>query len=685
VSSPSSPHPIWLAHVQGARRADAAAKEELETYFTPFVHGVLCCHLAHQVAAPMVRSTLDEAYSRLSELKESADFGHWILDLTRRIAKNVAKKPGAALEMVGAGAHIDGLKVLSKMRTQPEATRERLVLRLLEGIPGPEIADLSGDGQSEVRSDLERGFAQLIKDTSAQSVNLTGDTYLWSLAGTPHEKLVTLENQLTGLRYDPGSVEGLTMPVVAASPPPGKRPTSEHKRVTPPAPSAPAPAQDDDGTTPIGNKLSDDTTGATSQSLRRVPEEETKHVKDLPVAAQVNPFDAEPGTIPVSDLPAAAGVVPAAPSAARPSAKKRALEPEPSFPQPLDPLGTDALGLSVPGPTVVRTRTAAAEAKPEPDVTSPRGVPISILARSQDTSVSVTPKADPEQSWKVREYSEPSLTPVAPPPFSLTRGATPFYAAVVLTAVGLFIAWINVRGSERAAKRGWNLVPVMVATDNLSEGTVLTEDLVSTREVPEMFVTASVVKPDSVAYVVNQRILVPVQAGDPLLWTQFDSARATERMSRHISAHGRAFTIEAHTITSVGGWVRPGDHVDIVVSAKDPATKEKVAATTLQNIPILATGKITSTTNEATLKPNQKDYQNVSVLVLPEEAEILALMRKGASYRLVLRNQQDYEPFESGRSGPGTLLEGKRTLLLQEKRFKTIQAIRAAPDEKRNR
>jgi len=77
-----------------------------------------------------------------------------------------------------------------------------------------------------------------------------------------------------------------------------------------------------------------------------------------------------------------------------------------------------------------------------------------------------------------------------------------------------------------------------------------------------------------------------------------------------------------------------------------------VAATTLQNIPILSTGKLTTTTNMGLLKEREKAYDSVSVMVLPEEVDILALMRNNASYRLVLRNDQDYDPFEGGRSGP---------------------------------
>jgi Flp pilus assembly protein CpaB len=75
------------------------------------------------------------------------------------------------------------------------------------------------------------------------------------------------------------------------------------------------------------------------------------------------------------------------------------------------------------------------------------------------------------------------------------------------------------------ARRGWNLVPVVVAAMDIPEDTVVTMEMISQRSIPEQFVTSSVVKPDSASYIVNQKVLVPLQQGDPLLWSQFESKK----------------------------------------------------------------------------------------------------------------------------------------------------------------
>jgi Flp pilus assembly protein CpaB len=101
----------------------------------------------------------------------------------------------------------------------------------------------------------------------------------------------------------------------------------------------------------------------------------------------------------------------------------------------------------------------------------------------------------------------------------LSGGALGFIASVFLVGVA---GYSYVKKKEADVRRGWNLVPVVVAAQDIPEDTVVTFDVLSQRSVPEQFVTSSVVKPDSATYIVNQRILVPVQAGDPLLWSQFE-------------------------------------------------------------------------------------------------------------------------------------------------------------------
>ena len=257
--------------------------------------------------------------------------------------------------------------------------------------------------------------------------------------------------------------------------------------------------------------------------------------------------------------------------------------------------------------------------------------------------------------------------------------AMPLALAAGLMLMGFGVAYSALMKEKADVRRGWNLVPVLVANVDLSEGTVVTMAHLSQRSVPEQFVTSSVVKPDSSGYVVGQKVQVAVAAGDPLLWNQFSSSRAVDGLAARIFKRARALAVEVKGTTGVGGWMRPNDHVDIIGSFKDPMTNEQVAVTIMQNVMVLATGKLTGNTNVNLLPEAERAYGNVSLMLLPEEAEMLVLAQELGGLTFTLRNEDDLDVLEErGRATISTLMSGERTRVLQQKRFNTIQVIRGA-------
>lgn len=260
----------------------------------------------------------------------------------------------------------------------------------------------------------------------------------------------------------------------------------------------------------------------------------------------------------------------------------------------------------------------------------------------------------------------------------MTRGKTPLFIALGLGLLAGVIAYSAVKRKELQVRQGWNPKLVVVATVDIAEGTVVTTEMIAQRDIPEKFVTSSVITPDSASYVVNQKLLVPVQAGDPLLWSQFETTRAAERLSTRVIKRARAFTIDAKGAAAVGGWVRPNDHVDVVGTFKDPNSGEQVALTLLQNVIVLATGKLTGTTNVNLVPENQREYANVSLLVVPEEVEILLLAQELGTLGLSLRNEDDIEMGASRtfHTSIRTLFDGERLAAVERVRRERIQIIR---------
>ena len=104
----------------------------------------------------------------------------------------------------------------------------------------------------------------------------------------------------------------------------------------------------------------------------------------------------------------------------------------------------------------------------------------------------------------------------------MPQGKTPVIVAIVLFGVGFFVSFTAIQKQRADVRKGWNTVPVLVANVDISEGTVVTTEMISQRSIPEQFVTSSVVKPDSASYVLNGTVRARLYAGDPVRWADVD-------------------------------------------------------------------------------------------------------------------------------------------------------------------
>lgn len=261
----------------------------------------------------------------------------------------------------------------------------------------------------------------------------------------------------------------------------------------------------------------------------------------------------------------------------------------------------------------------------------------------------------------------------------MLSGRKPLFVALALGIAAGALAWLSVKGKERRLQDRWQTVNVLCAKVDVAEGTELLAEMVAVKEMPSRFVTASFIKANAEGALeqespLGQRLMVPLKAGDPILVSHFESAREAD-FSTMIHPKGRAVTIEVQEKTAVGLWVRPNDHVDVIGSFRDPETQQLRATTLLQNVVVLATGRITA--NSAHVTDDDRRFQSVTLLVLPEEAEILTLAQEMGTLTLLLRNPEDLDSQEKRVVvDQKTVFTGERASELQQKRYRTIQIIR---------
>ena len=149
-----------------ARGGDRAAFGRLYDRFSPMVHGVLLARVPRADVDDLVQEVFLQAMRRLGSLRDPGAFGPWLAAIARNRARDHWRRADDVVPLppdVPGPPHpeAEALTVLAAIRRLPEAYRETLVLRLVEGMTGPEIAERTGLTPGSVRVNLHRGFAML--------------------------------------------------------------------------------------------------------------------------------------------------------------------------------------------------------------------------------------------------------------------------------------------------------------------------------------------------------------------------------------------------------------------------------------------------------------------------------------------------------------------------------------------
>lgn len=153
--------------VKAAQRGDRQAFAELYRLFVRMVHGVLLARVPRAEVDDLVQDVFLTAMDRLPMLREPAAFPGWLAAIARNRATDfLRRRPLDTAELLVEPPAPEGdtgvaLAVLSEIRRLPEAYRETLVLRLVEGLTGPEIAERTGLTHPSVRVNLHRGMKML--------------------------------------------------------------------------------------------------------------------------------------------------------------------------------------------------------------------------------------------------------------------------------------------------------------------------------------------------------------------------------------------------------------------------------------------------------------------------------------------------------------------------------------------
>ena len=159
--------------VAAAREGDRGAFGRLYERYARMVHGILLGRVPVGDVEDLVQDVFVAAMRQVHTLRDVKCFGGWLATVARNRANDYHRRsvelvefteeaPEQALEKPRrGGAEDDGAAILGVIRGLPEAYRETLILRLVEGMTGPEIAERTGLTAGSVRVNLHRGMQML--------------------------------------------------------------------------------------------------------------------------------------------------------------------------------------------------------------------------------------------------------------------------------------------------------------------------------------------------------------------------------------------------------------------------------------------------------------------------------------------------------------------------------------------
>jgi RNA polymerase sigma-70 factor, ECF subfamily len=162
--------------VNAARSGDRAAFGRLYDRYARMVHGILLARVPPGEVNDLVQEVFLSALRQLHALRDVARFGAWLAAITRNRANDYFRRAipdEKVTEPVNENqvenrlndhaAEQKAAMILEIVRALPEAYREPLILRLVEGMTGPEIAARTGLTHGSVRVNLCRGM-QLLRE-----------------------------------------------------------------------------------------------------------------------------------------------------------------------------------------------------------------------------------------------------------------------------------------------------------------------------------------------------------------------------------------------------------------------------------------------------------------------------------------------------------------------------------------
>lgn len=226
--------------------------------------------------------------------------------------------------------------------------------------------------------------------------------------------------------------------------------------------------------------------------------------------------------------------------------------------------------------------------------------------------------------------------------------------AAALAIAGITLLFMYMKRFERDMSGG-DQVELLAAVKPIKRGTVITDEMLTARDVPIAYVEGRAVKAAERAKVLGLQSANAIEPQETVMWTDLAITTEDRDVSSLVQPGKRAVTVRASggDESALNGLVRPGDYVDVVATMDqtskgpgvDPSSnKERVAVVLLQKVLVLAVAGDTQIAASGEQKPrnpsNQMD-KSITLSLNVKEAQLLALAMEKGHVSVAVRNPDD--------------------------------------------
>lgn len=274
---------------------------------------------------------------------------------------------------------------------------------------------------------------------------------------------------------------------------------------------------------------------------------------------------------------------------------------------------------------------------------------------------------------------------------------SPVRIIVLLVALGaagmaaLLLGGVLGKKNQAVAAAGpqVQMTEVLVAARDLDIGTPIGPDDIKWQKWPKDAVAGGYItkesNPQGLEGMVGAVARTVVFSGEPVTDVKLVRAESSNFMAAALAPGMRAVSVEISEETGAGGFIKPNDRVDVILTAEsgnaDDGSKRAMTRTLLQNIRILAVGQTfrDSAGTTETSTETQQTAKTATLEVSPVEAELLQQGAEVGKLTLALRGlTASDKPVIELRVPVGAKVGERRTGTITIVRFGEVTQVQAA-------